>query len=115
MTVKLPCEVKKPIIIGGHLCKYILDVIDGEIFGTDSYEWFNLYKNIFFEVKKAEHLPVFHDGLCKSLATSDAWKNALEQEKQRYADGYRYISEWVNIDGVLWKKGRWIKSNEGAK
>lgn len=112
-TIECPCRMKFPILIDGHPCRYVLDVIDGEIFGTDSYEWFNLYRGIFFEVKKEERVPVFHDGLCKSLATSDVWKTALEQERQKHADGYRYISEWVNIDGVLWKKGRWIKVEGG--
>jgi hypothetical protein len=48
-------------------------------------------------------------GECDRLATPEAWKTALEQEQRRYTAGYKYISKWVEVDGELWKKGRWVK------
>jgi hypothetical protein len=115
-TIRYPCELRKPISIDGTLCKFILDYIDGEVYGTNSFAFYHLYDQIFFEQKPEEHTPRennFFD--CHTFATPEAFKQALEQEKQRYADGYRYITRWVKIRGDMWKEGRWVKQGDDAK
>lgn len=109
-VIKIPCELKKPILIEGHPCKYILDLIDREIYGTDSYELYNLYCGIFFEQKPTEHDPIESPFECHAPATKESFLKGMEQEKQRYAAGYRYVSELVTIRRDKWKKGRWVKT-----
>jgi hypothetical protein len=107
-TRQCPCYEKTPVIIHGQPCHYILDVIDGEIYGTNNYEIYNLYKGIFYNVKE-EQYPMKQINECDTLATSEAWRQAIEQEEQMIAEGYHYVSDLVNINGVEWHKGHWEK------
>lgn len=108
-TIEYPCRMKYPIIIDGQPCRYILDVIDDEIYGTNSFEIYNLYKGIFYDIKE-EHTPIDQDeGLCRSEATQDAFKRGMDQEQLLLAEGYHYVSEWVTINGIEWVKGHWEK------
>lgn len=108
-VIKIPCELKKPFIIEGQPCKYLLDLIDGEIYGTDCYELYNLYCGMFFEQKQKEHTVIESPFECPALATKESFNKGMEQEMERYKQGYRYVSEWVTIRGEKWKKGHWVK------
>lgn len=88
--------------------RYFLDIIDKILYSTDSYELYNLYNKLFFKEKILERIPIEHPFECKSEANRESFLKAVEQEKKRYSDGYRWVSEWVKIKGNLWKKGRWI-------
>jgi hypothetical protein len=82
-TIIYPCEIyetKDYVILEGHPCRYILDVIDGEVFGTDSYELYNLY--VGEPEPEPEHYDEINEG-CKTLATPESWKKAMEQEARR--------------------------------
>jgi hypothetical protein len=107
-TIRYPRELRKPLIIDGTPCKYILDCIDGEVYGTNNFAFYHLYDQMFFEQRPDEHVSLTNSSFdCHTFATQEAFKQALEQEKQRYADGYRYILRWVKIRGEMWKKGIW--------
>jgi hypothetical protein len=90
--------------------RYFLDEIDGITYSTNSYELWNLYDKLFFEqIQEIEHIPIEHPFECKAMDDHNSFLKGLEQEKQRYADGYKYVLEWVRRRGKIHKKGRWIK------
>jgi hypothetical protein len=90
--------------------RYFLDEIDGVTYSTDSYAIYNLYNAMFFE-KEPEpvHIPLERSFECNAPANRESFLKGLEQEKQRYAEGYKYILEWVKIRGIVHRKGRWVK------
>ena len=89
--------------------KYFIDEIDGVVFSTDSYELFNLYNKLFFEEPEPLYLPKKNSFECDAKANRESFLKGIEQEKHRYKDGYKYVSEWYMIRGKRWKKGRWVK------
>jgi hypothetical protein len=105
-----PCELQRSILIDGNPCKYILDVIDGEVYGTNSFSLYHLYVGMFFE-EEPEKIPQTNiSNLCRTLATPESWKNAMEQEKKRYTDGYHYVLNRKK----QWTHGKWVKKKEGS-
>lgn len=95
--------------------KYVLDIIDNELYSTDSYELYNLYNRLFYPEPVKEHIPIERSYDCHTKATKETWKKALQQEKEYYENGYIYKLEEVTIFGKKWKKGRWVKNPEKAK
>lgn len=85
---------------------YFLCEIDEIVYFTNSYEIYNLfYPRVF-----PRHIPIdIGRCLCKAEANRESFLKGMEQEKKRYDDGYKYVSERVKIRGKLWKKGKWIK------
>jgi len=49
---------------------------------------------------------------CKAPANKESWIRGLNQERKRYADGYKWISEWVTVDGEIHKSGKWVKKKD---
>ena len=88
--------------------KYFLDEIDDIVYSTNSYELYNLYDKLFFKQPEEIHSPIEKPAL-DTEANRDAWKKALQQEKEKYDNGYKYISELIKIRVKVWKKGRWVK------
>lgn len=78
-----------------------MDLIDNELYSTDSYEMYTLYNALFFVEKKIEVLPSERSPFeCRSLANGESWLKGLEQEKKRYENGYKFV------------KGNWVKNKE---
>jgi hypothetical protein len=90
--------------------KYFLDEIDGITYSTDSYAIYNFYVLQGMEKKpESERTPLERSFECTAPANKESFLKGLEQEKEHYAEGYRYILEWVRIRGKVHRKGRWIK------
>lgn len=90
--------------------KYFLDEIDGITYYTDSYATYKLYDAMFFEREpEPERIPIVNPFECNAPANRESFLKGLEQEKQRYTEGYKYILEWVEIRGIIHRKGRWVK------
>jgi len=98
------------VFILNYKGKYFLDEIDNDIFSTDSFELYNLYNKIFFNIPIKNHVPIDKPVL-ESEANRETWLKALEQEKAFYENGYVYESKLYRIRGKTWKKGRWVKDS----
>jgi hypothetical protein len=90
--------------------RYFLDELDGITYSTDSYAIYNFYVLQGMEKKpETERIPLERSFECNAPANRESFLKGLEQEKQRYAEGYKYILEWVKIRGIVHRKGRWVK------
>lgn len=92
-----------------HAGKYFLDVIDGVLYSTDSYEVFNYYNALFngtyfgypdgyigYQEKKKSK-----EKECIAMATPEAWKKGIEQEirkKRTIGKIYRHLHRKTNKD-----------------